>query len=125
MQLKPHVDVPFQRGPALAPPDALVSWLNQQGRRLVRLPVIILVEQPGRVRNARLGDVAIALDDSALGISLADHVRRSCPGAPTCHVWLEGLWDPSTPETPTLQLRRFVRAVSAGEAADFVEVEAQ
>lgn len=125
MRLRPHVDVPFTRGPDLEPSAALTAWLGAQGRRLVRIPVEILVEGPGRTRNARLGTLALALEDSALGISLADHVRRTCPDAATCRAWLEGYWDPSTPDVPTLQLRRFVRGVAPGEAADFVEVEAR
>lgn len=124
MQLRPHVDVPFTRGPALAPVEGLKAWLAAQRRddghpRLVRVPVVMDCDGLGQPRNARVGGLPVALDDSALGISLADRVRQACPGAATCHAWLEGLWDGDR-----IKVRRFVRAVAPGEVADFVEVEA-
>jgi hypothetical protein len=123
MQLRPHAELTFTRGHALSPPAALRAWLDQQGKKLVRAPVTVDTDPLGSVRGARLGELAVTLDDSALGISLADRLRHACPDAATCRVWLEGLWDASNPAEPTLRLRRFVREVQGSEPADAVEVE--
>lgn len=91
----------FSRGPSITPAAALVAWLDEGntdlGRRTVRLPVWLTVSGTS-VKAARIGAadapdaIALKLKDAKLGISLADHARRACRGAPACGLWLEGTW---------------------------------
>ncbi|MFO1054615.1 MAG: hypothetical protein U1F36_20525 [Planctomycetota bacterium] len=93
---------PFVHGPALADGPALAQWLAKRAadgaRPLVRLPVLVLLANPpSTVQGARLLGAApdaatLTLDDSALGIGLADRARQACPGAAECPLWLEGRW---------------------------------
>jgi len=118
MQLRPHVELTFTRGPALSPPDALRAWLEQQGDRTVRLPVTLVLEAPHRIASARVGELPVTLDDSALGISLVDRLRQACPGQGECRVRLEGRWGPD------FRVLHFVGPVAEGAPADFAEVAA-
>lgn len=98
----------FKPGPAITPPRNLLEWLNgleRNGPRpLVRLPVVIEFASAHRLSIARAwiggpgsepapGSIRLRLDDSGMGIPLAEAARRECPGdAPSCAIWLEGHW---------------------------------
>lgn len=91
----------FVRGPELTPADKLVAWLDEQKRggepKLVRLPISLAKRGPKfSTVGARVGGAADALpvflDDSALGIGIADRARTQCKDAPTCAMWVEGYW---------------------------------
>jgi hypothetical protein len=91
----------FVRGAALVPADQLIAWLDSQKRgdepRLLRLPVVLARRGPRfSTVGARVGGgsdaLAVVLDDSKLGIGLADRARTACKDAATCALWVEGYW---------------------------------
>jgi hypothetical protein len=91
----------FADGPEVAATDALRSWLDQQrdeqGRpRRVRLPVLVKKgAQPGGVdRKGFVGDekgLTLELDDTSMGVSLADRYHQLCKEAPSCVLVLDGV----------------------------------
>lgn len=81
-----YVPPTYVRGPAVANSAELVSWLATQARR-VRLPVVI---DPRSPMQGYVGPVSVELDDTALGVSLADRLRSF--GGTRCALWLEGRW---------------------------------
>ncbi len=108
MTKAPRPPARFAPGPALSPTDALLAWLKQQGgerRPRLRLPVVVTFSD-GHLGVAQafvgtsidepsVGRVHLHLDDSAMGVSLIDHLRRACdPFSSRCAVWLEGMWGP-------------------------------
>jgi len=76
----------YVRGPAVANSSELVAWLATQARR-VRLPVVI---DPRSPTQGYVGPVSVELDDTALGVSLADRLRSF--NGTRCALWLEGRW---------------------------------
>ena len=87
----------FVDGAPLSSAETLQAWLDGVGDRIVKLP--ILVDYDGiSFSNARVALVALplTLDDSSLGVGLADRVRVADNGgqgwAPIVGVWLEGRW---------------------------------
>lgn len=90
----------FADGPSLSEQEALRSWLakqvDEQGKpKRVRLPVLVKRgSQPGGVeKKGFVGDekgLALELDDSALGVSLADRYRQYCKEADACVLLLDG-----------------------------------
>ena len=44
MTKQPYVDRVWQRGPSLSPAAQLREWLDAQPQRLVRVPVVLVVE---------------------------------------------------------------------------------
>jgi hypothetical protein len=103
---------------ALTPASALKAWLEkharQKGRRArFKLPVVIRSKDGfvlGRLRafvgtstaDTGADKLALALEDTALGVSLRDRLRSKCPeGARSCAIWLEGHWGPLVPAGPT------------------------
>lgn len=96
--MQPTTEVKFKRGPALRPSGELTTYLESLktigGKPLlVRLPVVITLDPTGfGIDKATVGELAIKLNDSALGISLMDRLRTACPNASTCAIWLEGHW---------------------------------
>lgn len=89
----------FAEGPRLDSPT-LHTWLKSmvsdagQPRR-VRLPVLVKGRAPlGVERTAFVGTengLSLELDDSAMGVGLADHYRRVCRDAPSCVLLLDGV----------------------------------
>jgi hypothetical protein len=94
-------------GPNIEPADELLVWLSKNAaksdgeRRRLRVPVLVHFDEDRlAIAGAFLGAasevskrVALHLDDSALGISLRDRLRKRCAETqPTCVVWLEGYW---------------------------------
>ncbi len=107
----------FRPGPAILPSSELREWLDgleQNGgpRPLLRLPVVIEFAAPHRLSIARAwiggpgaepapGSIRLRLDDSGMGIPLAEAALRECPGdAPSCALWLEGHWGPLVSPAP-------------------------
>lgn len=91
-------EVHFVDGPLVAETPTLLVWLRaqQDTRRQLRLPVTLAMAQGGgSPREGQVGNVGIALSDSALGVSLADRVRSACGAAAKkkCTLWLEGYWN--------------------------------
>lgn len=87
----------FEKGIALAPKDALVAWLEKaklDGKpRLLRAPVVIARGQVGfDISKAKLGELEISVDDSAMGVGLADRADEKCGDAPTCAFLVQGYW---------------------------------
>lgn len=94
----------FVTGPHLEPHAELTKWLQQQqahGQMAVKLPFTIWfgpspLEQLAHVaiglRTEPRPHEEIALNDSALGRSLRDHLRTLCPVQENtrCAVWLSG-----------------------------------
>lgn len=89
----------FADGPRLDSPT-LLAWLGSmttdagQPRR-VRLPVLVKRRAPGAVeRRAFVGNekgLELELDDSSMGVGLADHFHRVCRDAPSCVLLLDGV----------------------------------
>lgn len=94
----------FVPGVPISPGGPLLEWLASAGRRRLRIPVVIRFESEHRlgIGGAFIGTagtpatpeaIHLQLEDSAMGISLLDRLRRRCPAtSPTCAVWLEGAW---------------------------------
>jgi hypothetical protein len=95
MKLTPTPTHPFVHGPATDSPE-LASWLERQAGSGLRLPVTVeLSASRGEVSRAALATrkkdaPPVTLDDSRLGISLADRARQACADAAHCTLWLDG-----------------------------------
>jgi hypothetical protein len=113
--LTPYPVLVFVDGPAVTDTPSLVAWLatHDGGTRQLALPVSI------GVASFEVGGIPIHVSDSALGVSLADHVRTKCKGQARCRLWLEGYWSANT-----LHLRRVGELVDDDEVA-WVAVEAE
>jgi hypothetical protein len=112
----PYVSPTYVRGPAVANSSELVAWLATQSRR-VRLPVVI---DPRSPTQGYVGPVAIELDDTALGIPLADRLRSS--GGARCALWLEGRWTRSQ-GSYVLAIVNVGERIESVEAATHAEAE--
>lgn len=90
----------FVDGPKLHSAQEAHAWWASQGARtgparVFRVPVtfwagpplrgVLGLDVPGAVAPA--GE-SVRLDDTRLGIALADHVRRACAEQPSCALWL-------------------------------------
>jgi hypothetical protein len=103
LRKRPHPPSVTAEGPAIRPAAPLLAWLDREARsdsgerRRFRLPVVVRHDVRG-VTAAFVGvtddpdadTLSLALDDSAMGVSLADTLRSR--GAGTHIVWLEGYW---------------------------------
>jgi hypothetical protein len=94
-QLTPPEPLFFVGGPKVAATADLERWLlqqtdEQQRPAVVRLPFVVTGAEGSIGATKAEAGLTVRLDDSALGISLADRVRSACPGAERCAVWLEG-----------------------------------
>ena len=117
----PYEEIPFARGPSIAPSAELLSWLAEQKTpegdpKLVRLPFQLSND------GAKVGEVAVRVSDTAMGISLADHVHTHCREREVCRAWLEGRWR-TTDAEHRFHAVRFVRVIAEGEDASWAEVE--
>lgn len=89
-------------GPPITPPADLLAWFEGDGgEALVQVPVVVAISPlgVGRARVALVPDtegLPLKLDDSRLGIALADRLREHCAGSP-CAVWIEGRWGSAMP----------------------------
>lgn len=122
--MKPEPKRAFAEGPRLSARDELRTWLDQQGStKRVRLPVLVKKgERPGGVeKQGFVGDekgLALELDDTALGVSLADRYHQFCKEAASCVLLLDG-----TVEKGRLRVL-WVQALS-GPAPTTAQVEVQ
>lgn len=74
-------------------------WLRKQvdakgHARRVRLPVDLTLLVTGVERRGFVGGakgLALTLDDSAMGVGLADHARRAGDGGSSCTLLLDGV----------------------------------
>ena len=104
-------------GPSTASSPALGKWLEQQ-HDTVRLPVMVTLGTAGstvagaQVLTGSAEQFPLSLDDSALGISLADRARTACAGAAQCPLWIEGTW-----RSGGLFVTRVLHAVTSDERA--------
>lgn len=108
-----YVEKAKEKGPALDPPEALKAWLDDGGDSVVRVPLTVQ-----KSVDARIGSLRVEVDDSALGVSLADRLRMACANEKKCTAWVEGRW-----RDGTLKVLHFAREVVPQETADFVERE--
>lgn len=115
--MTPYAEKAKEKGPSLEPADALKAWLNDGGDSVVRVPLTV-TKTPPSFAEARIGTLSVDIDDSALGISLAERIRMACAEQKTCTVWVEGRW-----RDGTLKVVHFAREVVPDEKADFVERE--
>lgn len=128
MQKRPFEEHQFVHGPQIATGSGLETWLARScepgnSPDILRLPFTLTL---GRARSsvaaAALGadpgvlDLAVRVDDSALGISLADRASQACPDAARCLLWLEGTWQDAAGEC-SFRVVRVVRPLSAAERA--------
>jgi hypothetical protein len=106
----------FVDGVPLGNAPALQAWLEQLGDAVVKLPILLDYDGIGYANPRVAGSsLALSLDDSALGVGLADRVRVAGNSAgqtwlPTVGIWLEGTWRNST--------LRIDRAGTAGPPSD-------
>lgn len=99
LSLKPEPKRTFTSGPSLLPREALEAWLGRQvdakgNARRVRLPVDVTLLVTGVERRGFVGGekgLALTLDDSAMGVGLADHARRALDGGSSCTLLLDGV----------------------------------
>lgn len=91
----------FSEGPAVSPASALLAWLEGEGAgRTVRVPVVVVPSPLGLASGYIAASVevpeseglAVRLDDSTLGVSLADRLRDDCAYDVPCAIWVEGVW---------------------------------
>lgn len=117
MELTTPPTLAFVHGPSTASAATLGRWLGRQ-HDTVRLPVLVTLGPArstvagGQVLTGSKDAFPLALDDSALGISLADRARTACPEAEQCPLWLEGDW-----RNGGLFVTRVLHLVSADERA--------
>jgi hypothetical protein len=114
----------FEKGAALSPKDKLVEWLEGaklDGKpRLLRAPIVIGRGQVGfDISKAKLGELEISIDDSAMGVGLADRAEQKCGDAQTCTFLVEGYWRGGN------QLAVNKAEVLTGNAPTVVEVEGE
>lgn len=111
----------FMPAQPIAATADLSAWLGQQSpTTLLRVPVELQVSVMG-VEGARIGfgadRLAIKVNDSALGESLADRASQFCGDAETCAMWLQGNWIDGT-----LRVTRAEGAIAPGDRAGATHV---
>lgn len=116
--LTPSPELEFVDGPVIADADALREWLAAHDGDLRQLRLPVSMDNGVGVSNFAVGSVAIDVDDTALGISLADRARSRCGTQARCRLWLEGYWSGSC-----LSLRRVGDPVSDEDLHAAIEVE--
>lgn len=112
---KTQQDVATNSTPGPPLDGELLAWL-ESSTGAIQLPIEIhratLGVQGGTVLGA---DLELQLDDTRMGIGLADQLASTCPDDGPCRVWLEGEWGATLPGPddtgPTLSVRRVVGAV--------------
>ena len=89
---------------AVSPPEALLQWFQGEGSgQRVRVPMVVTPSPLGVstgyiAASAKVPEaegLSLHLDDSALGIALADRIRTDCPADVPCAVWVEGHFGPT------------------------------
>lgn len=88
----------WEKGPPLLPAETLKAWLakqvDAQGKpRRVRLPVTVTLTPTGVDHRGVVGGGAglvLELDDSFMGVGLADHARSAAKGKPTVTLLVDG-----------------------------------
>jgi|GEM_PF-1633688 len=136
--LKPQSPIEYLPGIPIKPRLDALAWLDDNNitlgdyRRYFKIPVTIRFENEYRLHifQAVIGVhssnfdnqvIYLSLDDSAMGISLIDHLRHNCEVSnQTCAVWLEGYWgkliedlsqEIAEPTTLSLEQKKFPFAV--------------
>lgn len=88
----------WTKGVAVTPTDQLLTWLDAQKRDgealLIKVPVVVGKGfGPGfDISNSKIGELEVVLDDTALGVGVADKAMSFCRGKDSCAMWLEGYW---------------------------------
>jgi hypothetical protein len=99
----------FKQGVGIEPAAAAAAWLAAQGRRIVRVPARLPLDEYGQLAALRAtigASLEFTVDDARLGIGLADRVREQGPATgPSVLLWLEGNWSPRGDDgMPSLRL---------------------
>ena len=112
-------DLPFVHGPEIGPDSGLLEWLASldPAHSVVALPVRMgrpfERDLPRLVTADARAQMSVQLDDSALGIALADRMAGDGADHPRAG-WLEGTWN-SVTRPPTMRVTRWVRALTSNE----------
>jgi len=94
----------------------LQSWLESSSG-LIQLPVEVRRSVLGIEGGTVVGtELELRLDDTRMGIGLADQLRSVCPDEGTCVVWLEGEYGATLPEVideprPTFSVQKVISRV--------------
>jgi hypothetical protein len=139
MEMKAFVEPAYQLAMTIDDQEALLKALKRASdkKQLVKIPV--LIQRSNDVLRGwsaayigpsteALKPIDIRLDDTALGLSLADRIFQYCPTGEWCKLWLVGYWMdrmvPSDECSPgmkrralSLSIRHVVGPQVAGDAA--------
>jgi len=121
----------FEKGPSLTPKEKLVEWMDSQKRgseaRLLRVPIVLPHGDMGYdISKAKIGDLEVYANDSALGVGLADRAQQKCADGPSCAFLVEGYWRGKQMGGPQFDVNKaeFLPADQLA-AANFAEVEGE
>jgi hypothetical protein len=117
--LTPSPVLEFVDGPTVDDTPSLAAWLDAHDNHEHQLKLPVSMDNLGiGVANFEVGEIAIHVSDSALGVALVDHVRTKSMGQARCRLWLEGYWSANT-----LHLRRVGELVGDGSVCVAIEVD--
>jgi hypothetical protein len=102
----------FRRGPAVSDGPSVRAALDSHGG-LVKVPATLRKGALGfETKGVQLGAITFRVDDTRLGVPLAERARGLCGDAAACTLWLVGRWAKGA--EPTLEVTRVGSAVDAG-----------
>lgn len=106
MEMRPFQEPAYEPGRPCDDVAKLLPSLDlaTTSKKLVKIPVFLERAESGirSYEKAYIGTqqmpdgpqrVNLRLNDSALGVSLADRIAQYCPDAGGCCLWLVGYWD--------------------------------
>lgn len=110
-----------QPGPALL---AAIAAPELAGRRLlVPIQVDLVTGMVQRVRPGFADDAPVLpVDDSRLGIGLADRCRQRCGDRSPCGVWLVGRWEDTPLGGPRLVIGEVGDAIPSDEVSSLTHI---
>ena len=110
MEMKAYQEPAYSLSLPIVPRKTLLKALDKAGRemRIVKIPVVVRIAADGlrAWEDAFVGadenmadedKIRLRLNDSHLGLSLADRIHQYCPDGKWCKLWLTGLWMQESP----------------------------